>query len=145
MGGWGVDALRREQTREHHDLDVLILAEDLPALASLFYDHGFAIQHVWEAESRPLDVGGTTWPTAFVAGTEAGVELDVHVIELNAGVAIPLCHVPWPLDAESLAASGVISGRPVDCVSAPTQLAMHRGYELQESHQRDLGLLRQLA
>jgi hypothetical protein len=41
---------------------------------------------------------GITWPTALVAGTEAGVELDVHVIELRAGVVVPLCNVPWPFD-----------------------------------------------
>ena len=144
MGGWGVDALVREQTREHHDLDVVVLADDLPALASMFHDHCFEIQQVWEAENLPLDVDGTAWPTAFVAGTEGGLELDVHVIELNAGVAVPLCRVPWPFDAQSLEGTGVISGRHVECVSARTQLAMHRGYELPESHQRDLDLLRQL-
>lgn len=141
MGGWGVDALLEEQTREHHDLDVLVLADDLPALAALFVDHGFEIQHVWPAENRPLDVAGETWPTAFVAATEAGVELDIHVIKLDAGIATPLCDVPWPFDEHSLDGNGVIAGRQVECVSARTQLAMHQGYELPESHQRDLELL----
>lgn len=112
MGGWGVDALLEEQTREHHN--------------------------------RPLDVAGKTWPTAFVAATEAGVELDVHVIKVDAGVAIPLCDVPWPFDDHSLDGSGVIAGSQVECVSARTQLVMHRGYELPESQQRDLELLGRL-
>jgi lincosamide nucleotidyltransferase A/C/D/E len=144
MGGWGVDALVGVQTREHHDLDVLVLGEDLRALADLFEGQRFEVQHVWEAENRWLDVDGATWPTAFVAGNEERVELDVHVIELRAGVAVLLCDVPWPFDASSLEGRGVISGRPVDCVSAPTQLAMHRGYELPEAQQRDIALLRQL-
>jgi lincosamide nucleotidyltransferase A/C/D/E len=144
MGGWGVDALVGQQTRDHHDLDVLLLGEDLPALGEVFRDHGFETRQVWEAENRWLDMDGTTWPTAFVAGTEADVELDVHVIELRAGVVVPLCNVPWPFDAGSLDGRGAISGRPVDCVSAQTQVAMHRGYELPKAHQRDVDLLRTL-
>src|SRR3954454_23494831 len=102
MGGWGVDALVGGQTRDHHDLDVLLLGEDLPALGAVFRDDGFEIRQVWEAENRWLDMDGSTWPTAFVAGTEAGVELDVHVIELRAGVVVPLRIVAWPFDAGSL-------------------------------------------
>ena len=145
MGGWGVDALVGMQTREHHDLDVLVLGQDLRALADLFRNEGFEIRHVWEAENRWLDVDGATWPTAFVAGNQEGVELDVHVIDLKAGVAVPLCDVPWPFDASSLEGRGVIFGRAVDCVSAQTQVAMHRGYELPEAHKHDVDLLRQLA
>ncbi|MFN8194707.1 MAG: hypothetical protein U0R80_10550 [Nocardioidaceae bacterium] len=141
MGGWGVDALVEEQTREHHDLDVLVLADDLPVLASLFADHGFEIRHMWPAENRPIDIAGTLWPTAFVAATEAGVELDVHVIRLVAGVAMPVCLVPWVFDEHSLEGTGVIAGRHVQCVSARTQVAMHQGYELPDSHRRDLELL----
>jgi lincosamide nucleotidyltransferase A/C/D/E len=144
MGGWGVDALVGSQTREHHDLDVLVLGEDQPALVEVFNDEGFVIQHVWEAENLWLDVDGTRWPTAFVAANKQGVELDVHLIELHGNEVLPLCNVPWPLDAESLEGRGVISGRPVDCVSALSQLAMHRGYELPEAHQRDVDQLLRL-
>ena len=45
MGGWGVDALLGAQTREHHDLDVLVLGEDLPALAEVFDDEGLVVEH----------------------------------------------------------------------------------------------------
>jgi lincosamide nucleotidyltransferase A/C/D/E len=144
MGGWGVDALVGSQTREHHDLDVLVLGDDLTALAEVFDDEGFLIQHVWEEENRWLDVDGTRWPTAFVAANSQGVELDVHLIELRGSAVRPLCNVPWPLEADSLEGRGVISGRPVDCVSARTQLAMHRGYELPEAHQCDVDQLTRL-
>ncbi len=144
MGGWGVDALVGSQTREHHDLDVLVLGDDLPALADMFDDEALVIQHVWEAENRWLDVHGTRWPTAFVAVNEQGFELDVHLIEVHGDAVLPLCDVPWPLDAESLAGRGVIAGRQVECVSAPSQLAMHRGYELPEAHQRDIDQLLRL-
>ena len=143
-GGWGVDALLGEQTREHHDLDVLVLGEDLPALGELFGDHGFGIKQVWEAENRWLELDGSTWPTAFVAGTEEDVELDVHVITFEAGLVVPLCNVPWPFDANSVQGRGVIGGRPVECLSAGTQVAMHHRYELPQAHQRDLNLLHRL-
>ncbi len=144
MGGWGVDALLGSQTREHHDLDVLVLADHLPGLAEVFDRLGFEIEHVWEAENRWLDVPGTRWPTAFVAANEHGVELDVHLIELDGNEVVPLCNVPWPLDAASLEGRGVISGRQVECVSAQAQLAMHRGYELPEEHRRDVERLLRL-
>ncbi|MFJ6722429.1 nucleotidyltransferase domain-containing protein [Streptomyces sp. NPDC091259] len=73
-----------------------------------------------------------------------GVELDVHVIEVEAGVVVPSCDVPWPFDAGSLEGRGVIDGRHVACLSAQTEVAMHRGYELPETHERDEALLRQL-
>jgi lincosamide nucleotidyltransferase A/C/D/E len=144
MGGWGVDALLGAQTREHHDLDVLVLGEDLSALAEVFDDEGLVVEHVWEAENRWLDVDGTRWPTAFVAANEQGAELDVHLIEVHGSDVVALCNVPWPLDGESLEGRGTISGRPVDCVSARTQVAMHRDYELPETHQRDLAHLLRL-
>jgi lincosamide nucleotidyltransferase A/C/D/E len=144
MGGWGVDALVGAQTRDHHDLDVLVVGEDMPALAQLFRDEGFGIKQVWEAENRWVDIDGTSWPTAFVAASEQGVELDIHLIKLDAGVVVPLCNVAWPLDAASLEGRGVIGDRPVDCVSVRTQIAMHHGYQLPEAHQRDLDLLRRL-
>jgi lincosamide nucleotidyltransferase A/C/D/E len=144
MGGWGVDALLGEQTRQHHDLDVLVLAEDLSALGELFADDAFGIKQVWEAENRWPEMRGSTWPTAFVAATERGLELDVHVITFEAGLVVPLCNVAWPFDADSLQGRGVIDGRPVECVSRRTQEAMHRGYALPEAHKADLDLLRRL-
>lgn len=145
MGGWGVDALLGAQSREHHDLDVLVPRDDLAALGDVFRDHGFEIRHVWETENRWVDVDGNTWPTAFVAATQHGVELDVHVIERRSGAVIPVCNVPWTFGPGSLEGRGVIAGRPVDCLSAESQLAMHRGYELPEAHQRDVEILRRLS
>jgi lincosamide nucleotidyltransferase A/C/D/E len=144
MGGWGVDALVGSQTRAHHDLDVLVLADDLRSLRQLFDERGFAIMHVWEAENRPLDVDGDTWPTAFVAADNDGIELDVHVVGLRNGVVVPLCNVPWRFDPGGLDGRGMISGRPIACLAARTQLVMHDGYELPEAHKRDLELLRDL-
>jgi len=34
-GGWGIDALLREQTRPHKDLDLLVLVDDVVRLRTL--------------------------------------------------------------------------------------------------------------
>ena len=145
MGGWGVDALMRRQTREHHDLDVLILVDDLRRLRRLLDERGFEIALVWEEENRWLDLDGDTYPTAFVASDDGGAELDVHVIELSDdATVVTLCNVPWPFVAGSLEGRGAINGTPVSCVSALTQLDMHQGYALPEPHNRDVLQLQRL-
>ena len=41
MGGWGVDALLGRVTREHKDLDLLVLISDLPRYAQVVRGNGF--------------------------------------------------------------------------------------------------------
>src|SRR4029453_430152 len=48
-GGWGIDALLGEQTREHRDLDIIICVEELPRLLA-----------VTEASRYIVELGGTT-------------------------------------------------------------------------------------
>ncbi len=117
MGGWGVDALLGRQTRPHKDLDVLVLVDDLP----------------------------DRLPTAFVATDPAGRELDVHVVEITSrGHVVVLCDVPWRLDANALDGRGRIGGVEVACASADAQIAMHDGYDLPDTHRRDVALLQEL-
>src|SRR5205085_11413556 len=42
-GGWGVDALFGEQTREHDDLDLLVRLEDVPALLAVLAGRGYEL------------------------------------------------------------------------------------------------------
>ena len=42
-GGWGVDALVGEQTREHDDLDCVIAVSDAPAARDALAALGFAV------------------------------------------------------------------------------------------------------
>ena len=46
MGGWGVDALLGRQTREHHDLDVLVEVSALERFRHRLADLGFVFQEV---------------------------------------------------------------------------------------------------
>lgn len=138
MGGWGVDALLGDVTRQHHDLDLLVSRSDLGVLLDGLDEHGFREKLVWE-ESRWVDVAGVARPTAFVQVDDAGRELDVHLVEVvDGGPPVVVCDVPWALDEASLTATGVLDGRRVRCVSATTQLQMHTGYDLPPEHRDDV-------
>jgi lincosamide nucleotidyltransferase A/C/D/E len=40
-GGWGIDALLGLQTRPHHDLDVIMLVDDVACLLELMSHQGY--------------------------------------------------------------------------------------------------------
>lgn len=144
MGGWGVDALLGRQSRPHKDLDVLVLVDDLADLDHVLGRHGFTRTLIWEEENRWLEVDGHRLPTAFVATGPAGVELDVHVVEITARAeVVVLCDVPWQLGPGALDGRGRVGGVAVACVSADAQVAMHDGYDLPEAHRRDVALLQE--
>src|SRR5262249_39177718 len=69
-GGWGIDALLGEQTREHGDLDIILRVEDVPRLVAVTGAAGYARQP-----------GGTD--TNFVLKTQSGHEIDVHAIRFD--------------------------------------------------------------
>lgn len=137
MGGWGVDALLGRQTRRHHDLDLLVSADDLPTLGAWLHEHGFRRAYEWE-ENVPVRLLGRVWDTAFVEQHCDGRELDVHAVSM-VGDAVSLATAdPWELPLLPLEGVGTISGRAVACVTADAQFAMHRGYELPEKHREDV-------
>lgn len=127
-GGWGVDALIGHQTRRHYDLDLVV--SDTP-------DN---IERMGQVLSR--------------AGFRPGVR------EVNPGLAMPVRHL-WQDDighsveimpvtfgtppfseGEPLFAGGVIGGRPVPCLSARLQVALHQGYEARGVDLADMEALR---
>ena len=46
-GGWGVDALLGEQTREHDDADLVVVREDLDTVRALLEAQGFVVERDW--------------------------------------------------------------------------------------------------
>jgi lincosamide nucleotidyltransferase A/C/D/E len=70
-GGWGVDALLGEQTREHQDLDLVARLEDIePMLRAL------APWHFSVAEDHR--------PVRCVLRDRRGRQIDVHTVTLDA-------------------------------------------------------------
>jgi lincosamide nucleotidyltransferase A/C/D/E len=73
-GGWGIDALLREQTRPHKDLDVIMLLDDVVHLRELLGRAGYALKEIWSENRWTVDAQGNEIPTAFVLQDTEGRE-----------------------------------------------------------------------
>ncbi|MCA9025067.1 MAG: nucleotidyltransferase family protein [Planctomycetaceae bacterium] len=133
-GGWGVDALLSEQTREHADLDIIIRVEDVPRLREVFESAGYRV--------KP---DGS--PTNFVMRDDAGHEVDVHAIAFDKrgyGVFPVPDGRQWPFPPSAFAGQGTIAGREVRCLSAEAQVQCHgQGYTPTENDLADMECLQQ--
>jgi lincosamide nucleotidyltransferase A/C/D/E len=131
-GGWGVDALLGEQSRPHQDLDITIQQKDVPKLRQLLRARGYKDIKLEQARA---------WN--FVLRDEKGIEIDVHVIVLDAqgdGVYGP-AEKGEMYPAASLTGSGQIEGRTVRCISSEWMVKFHSGYELKDKDFRDVSAL----
>jgi lincosamide nucleotidyltransferase A/C/D/E len=127
-GGWGVDALIGQQTRDHDDLDVLILLSDADLARRVLVGLGFALI---EDEST----------LCFVARDANDRRVDVHTVTRDAdGAALQLqtdgtC---WRYPPGSLSGPGCVGGRQVACLSVEAQVLCHLNYEPDEMDRRDM-------
>jgi lincosamide nucleotidyltransferase A/C/D/E len=146
IGGWGIDALLGEETRPHKDIDILVLVDDTRRMRDLLKEDGFELIYVWPENHHVTDTQGIETDTAFVLRDGAGREIDVHAMWLNAdGNGVP----EWGDSPDfrfwnhALAALGSIAGKNVRCITPQMQMVCHTGYDLPESHQKDLERLRE--
>jgi lincosamide nucleotidyltransferase A/C/D/E len=130
-GGWGVDALVGQQTREHRDLDVLIpLHQSLLAMQTL------------AAEGFRVDVD--CLPTRFEMVDSRGRTVDLHPIRIDESGSADLNLVDgttWHIPADGLSASATIGPMQVRAVSPQQQLRGHLGYEPTVRDHHDVALL----
>ena len=122
-GGWAVDALLREQTRPHDDLDIAIPHHQVPALRSLLATRGYSEQ------ARP-----DSWECNFVLADAGGNRVDVHSYCFEPAYGIPY-------RPEHLTGRGVIDGVAVRCIAPEWLVKFHLGYEHDENDQHDVLLL----
>jgi lincosamide nucleotidyltransferase A/C/D/E len=144
-GGWGIDALLREQTRPHKDLDFIMLVDDVVRMRELLARDGFRLMKLWPENTWAVDSHGTETATAFVLHDGEGREIDAHAMWCDdQGNGVPA----WAGDEglvfkrQDLAAEGMIAGVTVQCLSPEMQVSCHSGYELPSVQSRDLQLLR---
>lgn len=133
-GGWGVDALLDEQTREHADLDIILKSTDVPKLQEALLALGFR-----------LKPGGTA--ANFILADKRGREIDVHPVEFDqrgyAFFALPDGRL-WPFPPAAFAGRGAVAGHEVRCLSADAQVQCHgQGYEPTENDLRDMERLQE--
>jgi lincosamide nucleotidyltransferase A/C/D/E len=132
-GGWGVDALVGEQTREHDDLDVVCSLDDVAPLVSVLERLDYEV-----AKGEP--------PTCVVLLDPAGRQVDVHPVrftESGDGVYRMEDGRDWAYPAAGFSGRGQVLGRAVRCLTPEVQVLCHAGYELVETDHHDLALLRE--
>ena len=126
-GGWGVDALLGEQTRDHSDLDIAVQHRDVPALRALLEARGYA--DVPHNDTRDCN---------FVMGDDQGHQIDIHSYTFDAAGKLTF-GIAYPPD--SLTGAGSIGGHTVKCITAEWMVKFHTGYPLDENDYRDVKAL----
>lgn len=131
-GGWGIDALVGEQTREHGDLDIAVPLDNLEAVLRLLGELGFSLT----LDERPK---------RLMVRHRDGAEVDLHPLRFDEagdgwqiGAGAGGSDAPYP--ATELA-TGTVEGRKVRCLSASLQVKHHTGYEPADVDRHDLRLL----
>lgn len=132
-GGWGIDALLKEQTREHSDLDLWLPAEHLDRLTSAMAAEGIDRVLPWPGD-RPWN---------FVLHDGATLRLDLHLYEtLHRGnVHYGSVNAPVVFPAAALAGRGVIDDCIVRCEAPEWALRWHTGYPARAVDRHDVALL----
>lgn len=133
-GGWGIDALLGQQTRDHSDLDVILDA-----------DHLDRCLRALEPLHTTRNPGGTA--TQFVLTDPEGRSIDIHAISFDergfGHFSLPKGGT-WPFPPSAFNGQGTILGQPVRCLSAQAQVQCHgQGYPPTEKDVRDMQLLQE--
>jgi lincosamide nucleotidyltransferase A/C/D/E len=131
-GGWGVDALLGEQTRQHDDLDLVVPLGAVPALREALAQRGYEL------------VGGGA-PMSFELTDDEGRQVDVHPVLLTArgdGVYRMRTGEDWIYPAAGFAGWGSVLGRRVLCLTPEVQMLCHAEYEPDAEDFHDVEALR---
>ena len=131
-GGWGVDALLGECTREHSDLDIIISWEDSAILTKALFARDFVDIYTDDRKDRN-----------FVMGHRLQGKIDFHVVELteDGGAIYGPGEIDWIITESELNVVGFIGEREVRCLSVDYQVRSHTGYTLTDTDFADLWAL----
>ncbi len=130
-GGWAVDAIIGEETREHDDLDLVGELGAVEAAGQALAPLGYRL----ETDERPVRV-------VFAGPGSRGVDLHTVVFDEGGGGVQPQPHGgTFRYPAEGFSGTGTVAGRTMPCLSADVQLACHVGYEPGEKDRHDVALL----
>ena len=134
-GGWGIDALIGEQTRQHKDVDLIVSIESAEQLREIF-----RAPH-WETtkDNTPVQL-------AFRGRDGIRLTFDLVTPDDEGGATQQLYEGDrWGSEfyftPEGLSGEGTIGDRAVRCLTPELQVETHLGYEPDEGDQRDMALL----
>lgn len=132
-GGWGVDALLEEQTREHDDVDMVVEVARVLLMMELLAGHRFELHHGWPPNKN------------FVLRDPGDRLVDVHPVTFDdkgRGAYIMDNGETWLFPVQGFTGRGTVAGRPVKCMSPEVQVICHSEYELDDDDRHDMHLLR---
>jgi lincosamide nucleotidyltransferase A/C/D/E len=131
-GGWGVDALLGEQTRDHGDLDLVVELPTLDHLLAAAGRLGFALT----ADHLPIRA---------VLRSMDGRQIDLHPVTFDdSGTGWQIRAAPDGSDCPYPATGfgvGEISNEVVPCLTPQLQMAHHLGYEPSDKDRCDMAAL----
>ena len=127
-GGWGIDALLGQQTRPHHDLDLLVLDTDLEvsleALSVIAFD----------------DIRAASSTGALTVANRDGRSVDLRCYDTDYLISKTI-----RFDSDRFNGRGFVVGRPVRCIDADGQVMSRVGYEPASHDLGDMWKLAELA
>ncbi len=132
-GGWAVDALLGEQTREHSDLDLWVEATELQPLFLALAGCGVDRVFPWPGD-RPWN---------FVLHDGARLRVDLHLYEVLTPTSWHYGGVSGGeiFPSSALSGSGTITGRQVRCDAPEWAVRWHTGYPPRAVDRHDISLL----
>jgi lincosamide nucleotidyltransferase A/C/D/E len=135
-GGWGVDALVGNQTREHSDVDLIIALPDEATALRTVGEDGYAVYDRW-AE-------GLLDRTFHLVNTRLRRSIEMSMVQLDSEdwrERVDERARSEGFEVPEMFTAGLIDGQPVSCVTTEMQLALHVGYELHDEDLIDVALL----
>ncbi|WP_300792171.1 aminoglycoside nucleotidyltransferase [uncultured Bacteroides sp.] len=124
-GGWGVDALLGEQTREHQDIDLFVEERQAARFIHALHQQGF--KERTEAYSTPNHI-------VFADADRRTV--DLHLFNYDADGCIVFEGETYP--ADTFSGEGYIGKKKVSCIPPQAQVAFHTGYAFDDNDIRDV-------
>lgn len=126
-GGWGVDALLKEQTRAHNDIDLFIEEKNKEIFINLLLAKEF---------NEVIEIYTTNDHTVWK--DKLGRIIDLHIFRLNNNEII---YDGMKFSIDIFNGKGKIGNIEVNCVNAEAQVSFHLGYEFGEKDVHDVKLL----
>ena len=129
-GGWGVDALRGQQTRIHRDIDIDFDSRCTDRLLGFLQEKGFVIETNW-------------LPTRVELFHEVLGYIDIHPFVLNEDGTCKQADLQggWYEFQPDYFGTATLKGRVIPCISLKGQKIFHTGYELRDKDVHDLIIL----
>jgi len=131
-GGWGVDALLGERTRDHEDVDIVVELDWIDEVLRAIEPLGFRLVEEY-------------LPTRAMLRSSVPRQIDVHPVTFDAeGIGWQRLAAPDGTDCHyppSGFGQGRLLGRVVPCLTAQLQLEHHSGYDPRERDRVDMAAL----